>query len=308
MRFRSYDSLRLFDVVARHQSFTSAANELSLTKGAVSYQIKSLESELGFRVFARGHRKVSLTEKGKELWRVSRVVFKDLETQIARLREEDVEPITIGMSTYFASRWLSPRLMNFICEHPRVALRLQPLVDLFDIGNQGIDIAIRWGTGQWSDMKTEALLACPAFPTAGASLARHIEAAGLAQALGDLTLLHDREGSDAWRDWHQAAGLGYRPARDTLVIPDPNVRVQAVINGQGVALNDALVAKELTSGQLRKVSSVELRDYGYFLVYADGALENPNLRAFRDWIIVEAKTGPRDSADQGNAAPLGRAQ
>ena len=76
MRFRSYDSLRVFDVVARHQSFTSAANALNLTKGAVSYQINRLEAELGFKVFARGHRRVDLTEKGKQLWHLSRVAFK----------------------------------------------------------------------------------------------------------------------------------------------------------------------------------------------------------------------------------------
>lgn len=304
MRFRSYDSLRLFDVVARHRSFTSAANELNLTKGAVSYQINRLECELGFRVFARRHRSVGLTEKGKQLWRVSRGAFKDLEIEIARLREEDVEPITIGMSTYFASRWLSPRLMTFITDRPRVPLRLQPLVDLFDIENEDIDMAIRWGKGQWSDLKTEPLLRCPAFPTAGASLARRIEAVGLEHAFAELTLLQDRKGSDAWLDWHQAAGLPYRPARDTLVIPDPNVRVQAVINGQGVALNDSLVAKELAEGQLYKVSNVELHAYGYFLAYADDALENPSLRAFRDWIMLEANAGPRESTDKADA--LGR--
>ena len=79
-----------------------------------------------------------------------------------------------------------------------------------------------------------------------------------------------------------------RPTRDDLVVPDPNVRVQAVIDGQGVALNDALVASELSSGQLFQISPVELSDYGYYLAYPRGTLSNPALQAFRDWIILEA--------------------
>ena len=105
--------------------------------------------------------------------------------------------------------------------------------------------------------------------------------------LPQLTLLHDREDSEAWGDWYAAAGLPLSPARGGLVIPDPNVRVQAVIDGQGAALYDALVSDELSDGRLCKISRVELADYGYFLAYPKGALANPSLRAFRDWIVSQ---------------------
>jgi len=288
MRFRSYDNLRLFDVVARHLSFTAAAGELHLTKGAVSYQIKRLETELGFPVFTRRHRGIALTEKGKKLWHASQMAFHDLDREIAGLREEDPGRITIGMSTYFASRWLSPRLMTFIAGHPRTALRLQPLVDLIDLRAQNIDMAIRWGKGDWTDLRIEPLFPCPAFPTAGAAMARRVADAGLEAALPALPLLHDRDGSEAWRDWHAAAGLPYRATRDDLVIPDPNVRTQAVIDGQGLALNDGLVAPELTAGRLFRISTVELSNYGYYLAYPKGALGTPGLKAFHDWIMTEA--------------------
>ncbi len=287
MRFKAYDSLRLFDVVARHLSFTAAAEELNLTKGAVSYQIQRLEADLGFPVFTRRHRGVALTEKGKKLWHASQVAFRDLDREIAELREEGPGRITIGMSTYFASRWLSPRLMTFTAGHPGIGLRLQPLVDLTDLRAQNIDMAIRWGPGDWTDLEIELLLSCPAFPTAGAEIVRRIADQDLATALPAIPLLHDRDGSGAWREWHEAAGLPYRATRDDLVIPDPNVRVQAVIDGQGVALNDDLVAGELASGQLFRISSVELSRYGYFLAYPRGALDNPALKAFRDWIVAQ---------------------
>ena len=289
MRFRSYDSLRVFEVVARRLSFTAAAEELNLSKGAVSYQIGRLEEELGFAVFLRQHRTIALTEKGLRLWQAAQPAFRNLERQIADLRgaKGDVR-ITVGLSTYFASRWLSSRLMTFIAAHPGVALRLQPAIDLIDLPAQGIDMAIRWGNGNWCDCLVEPLFACPAFPTAGAAIHARVAVDGLATVLPELPLLHDRDGSEAWQSWHEAAGLLYRPTRDDLVIPDPNVRVQAVIDGQGVALNDALISDELAAERLFRISEVALDDYGYFLAYADDALDNPALRLFHDWLVEEA--------------------
>ena len=155
-------------------------------------------------------------------------------------------------------------------------------------------MAIRWGNGRWTDLEIEPLLPYPAFPVAGAGIARRVGEVGLEAALPALPQLQDRDGSDAWADWHTAAGLPYRPAGDGLVIPDPNVRVQAVIDGQGVALYDALVGAELLAASLFRISPVELADYGYFLAYHRGALDNPGLKAFRDWIMNEAisKTPP----------------
>ncbi len=288
MRFRSFDSLRLFDVAARHLSFTAAGEELNLTKGAVSYQVARLEEELGFKLFERGHRSLALTEKGKRIWHSSQVAFRDLEREITALREESPGRITIGLSTYFASRWLSPRLMTFLAAHPGIGLRLQPVIDLIDIRSEHIDMAIRWGKGEWRDLEIERLFFCPAMPVAGPETARRIAAEGLEGVLPELNLLQDREGSEAWRDWHRAAVLPYRSVRDELVIPDPNVRVQAVVDGQGVALNDALVASELSAGQLVPMSDIALEDYGYWLAYPKGALGNPALKDFRDWILEEA--------------------
>jgi DNA-binding transcriptional LysR family regulator len=288
MRFRSYDSLRLFGIVARHLSFTHAAAELNLTKGAVSYQIARLEQALGFPVFHRRQRALSLTEKGRRLWHVSEVAFRDLEREIAELRDAAPGRITVGMSTYFASRWLSPRLMTFTAKYPKIGLRLQPLVDLVDLGAHHIDLAIRWGKGEWTDLEIELLFACPAFPTAGATITKRIAEQRLEQGFASSPLLHDRDDSTAWQDWHDAAGLVYRTTRDDLVIPDPNVRVQAVVDGQGIALNDSLVAAELDDGRLSRISNVELADYGYYLAYPKGALGTPSVKAFRDWMTDQA--------------------
>ncbi len=289
MGFRHLDALRVFGVVARHMSFTGAAGELHLTKGAISYQIKGLEQELGFALFERQHGGISLTSKGQKLWHTSQVTLEQLEHEINRLRLEDNRSITVGMSTYFASRWLSPRLMRFTSRFSSIGLRLQPTTGLNDLTRDAIDIAIRWGKGDWTDLQVEFLLNRPAIPTAGKIIAQQINQRGFEQILGDVTLLHDFEGSKSWEDWHLAAAIPYQAKSDDLVIPDPNVRVQAVIDGQGLALNDQLVEPEISAGQLIQVSTVSLENYGYYLVYPKGSLENPALMAFRNWIISEAR-------------------
>ena len=287
----SYDALHVFDAAARHASLSSAAGELNLTKGAVSYQIKRLEADLGFEVFRRVPRGVELTEKGRRLWHVSQNAFSTLDREISELREDQTARITIGMSTYFASRWLSQRLMRFMAAHEEISIRLQPTNDLIDFAVDQLDMAIRWGAGQWKDKLTERLFRCPAFPTCGAALADFAKQNGIRAAMTKGLLLQDRDASVAWKDWHDAAGLPFHAGVESLVIPDPNVRVQAVIDGQGVALNDSLVDEELRQGKLFRLSDVELDEYGYHLAYRAGALENPALRAFRDWIVSEGASG-----------------
>ena len=118
MRFQHYDSLRIFSIVAAHDSFASAAQTLNLTKGAVSHQIRGLEQALGFALFTRLPRGIALTPRGQDLWTTLKVVFDSVEARIDDLRDAPDRPITIGVTTYFASRWLSPRLMLFLKAHP----------------------------------------------------------------------------------------------------------------------------------------------------------------------------------------------
>ena len=284
MRFHHYDSLRVFTVVARSRSFSAAAVELNLTKGAVSYQIKQLEQDLGFALFLRLPRGIELTVQGRELLVTAQSAFDAVDQKIAGLRQGHSRILTIGMSTYFASRWLSPRLMQFMSAHPSIRLRVQPMVNLIDLRGEGIDLAIRWGRGQWNDMTIERFLPCPAWPTGNARALALIREVGMAQALKQLTLLRDREDSNAWSEWFRAAGLPFEGDSETLIIPDPNVRVQAVMDGQGVALNDALIEPEIDAGRLARLSDVALEDYGYYLAYPPEALANQDIAVFVEWL------------------------
>lgn len=289
MRFRHYDGLRLCGVVARHGSFAAAADELNLTKGAVSYQIRTLEEALGFALFRRTARGVALTASGRELLQVSRRAFSDIERRIAELRDTGERTVTLGVSTYFASRWLSSRLMEFMQTHPSVRLRIQPMIDLVALDGQGVDLAIRWGDGSWNDLTIEPLLPCPAYPTGPVGSNDRVRELGLDAALRQSTLLQDRAGSRAWADWFAAAGIAYRPPRDALIIPDPNVRVQAVIDGQGLALNDDLVGSEIEAGRIERVGTASLEHYGYFLAYQPDARADRDIDSFASWLTEQSR-------------------
>jgi len=284
MRFRHFDNLRVFNIVARHGSFSSAAEELHLTKGAVSHQIRQLETELGFDLFKRLPRGISLTPNGRELLGATQSAFGGLEKKIDELRQSKSRTLTIGVTTYFASRWLSPRLMDFMRAHPDIRLRVQPMIDLRNLKAEGVDLAIRWGNGGWNDVRIEKLFACPAWPCGDANALSQVRDLGLGAAFEQFTLLRDRQDSTAWSQWFEAAGLPYMGQTDSLIIPDPNVRVQAVIDGQGVALNDMLVEAEIQAGRLHRLFDAELSDFGYYLAYPSDAMSNPDVGAFADWL------------------------
>lgn len=285
MAFRSFDTLRVFSAVARHQSVTSAAAELNLSKGSVSYQLRKLEEELGFKLFERKRQRLVITLRGEKLWRSSEMALGQLQREIRELQRDEPDRITIGALTYFFSRWLSARLMTFMEANPNIAVRVEPITGIDDIGRSDIDVAVCWGSGEWDDYENELLIECPARPTANAAIAARVRAIGLERTLAEIPLLADSSGSAGWREWHKRAGLDYRPIHNRLVIPDSNDRVQAVIDGQGIALWDELVQPELDSGELDYLSDVTLDNAGYYLVYtAPAARRSPVVTNFSEWI------------------------
>ncbi len=258
-----------------------------MTKGAISYRIKILEADLGVRVFQRNPRGVKLTDEGRRISRVVRPLFMDIESELATLKHPGTNQLTVGMSSYFASRWLSPLLMTFMQSHPDIQLRIQPMTQLFDLDRQGVDIAIRWGSGAWDDVEIQPFLPMPAWPVGNPAAAEKVRAYGLRAAFSEFTLLRDHDDSNAWSDWLDAAGLPRQTRKDTLIIPDPNVRVQAVIDGQGIALNDTLVAQELSAGKLVRLSEIELASYGYFLALPAKSHHVESVRAFVRWLHLQ---------------------
>ena len=256
-----------------------------MTKGAISYQIKTLETVLGVILFRRSARGAALTIEGQKLLRECRPSYGDIEAQIAALRGPAMPALTVGVSTYFASRWLSPRLMSFMQRHPEIQLRLQPMIRLFDLEDQNVDVAIRWGSGDWVDAEIAPFMLLPAFPVGNAEALKRVKKDGIKEAIKSFTLLRDHDDSDAWTDWLNAADLPVKFRADTLIVPDPNVRVQSVIDGQGIALKDQMIEEEMKAGKLYQLSNVKLNHYGYFIARPNKVQHPEAVKVFVDWIL-----------------------
>ena len=294
MRFRSYDALKIFDAVARTLSMTKAADEVHQSKGSISYQINKLEAELGFRLFERPHAKLKLTEEGRRLWHVSQTALSQIDREIEDLRGTASGAVTVGALTYFSSRWLSPRLTRFFEANPGISLRIEPINSVDMMRSVKVDMAILWGIDGWVGHKSELLLSLPAVPTASRAVAEQVRQLGLAEAVRQLPLLGDSSGDSGWRAWHAAAGLPYAPSRSSLTIPDSNSRVQAVVDGQGIALWDDLVAPEIDDGTLVRLSDVGVKDAGYRILFTERPMSQ-SAEAFLDWFRAENDRSERQA-------------
>ena len=294
MRFRSYDSLKTFDAVARTLSMTKAADELHQSKGAISYQVGKPEAEPGLRLFERAHAKLELTEEGRRLWHVSQTALSQIDREIEDLRGTAAGAVTVGALTYFSSRWLSPRLTRFFEANPGISLRIEPINSVDMLRSVRVDMAVLWGIGGWEGHKCELLLSLPAVPTANHAVAEQVRQLGLAEAVRQLPLLGDSSGDSGWRAWHAAAGLPYAPSRSSLTIPDSNSRVQAVVDGQGIALWDDLVAPEIDDGTLVRLSDVGVKDAGYRILFTERPMSQ-SAEAFLDWLRAENDRSERQA-------------
>ena len=294
MRFRSYDALKTFDAVARTLSMTKAADEMHQSKGSISYQVGKLEAELGLRLFERAHAKLELTEEGRRLWHVSQTAMSQIDREIEDLRGTASGAVTVGALTYFSSRWLSPRLTRFFEANPGISLRIEPINSVDMMRSVKVDMAILWGIDGWEGHKSELLLSLPAVPTASRAVAEQVRQLGLAEAVRQLPLLGDSSGDSGWRAWHAAAGLPYAPSRSSLTIPDSNSRVQAVVDGQGIALWDDLVAPEIDDGTLVRLSDVGVKDAGYRILFTERPMSQ-SAEAFLDWLRAENDRSERQA-------------
>ena len=262
------ESLKVFESAARHLSFSKAAQELCITKGAVSYQIKKLESELSTRLFKRGVRQVLLTDQGQRLYQDIHGLFSDLQGSLASLAASIDSTITIAVTTYVATRWLSPRITEFCERHPHTTVQFVHTVnsDSFDIND--VDIAIRWGPSGMSEYPNRVHeFPSPLFVVGSpALLDNHVNAVEKGDWSGLALLCEDRP-QDLWEEWSRDPDRLQHCVRRT--IGDANVRVQAAVDGIGLVLADDMMQFEMDAGLLARIDRHDLHGYGY------AVLQNP---------------------------------
>jgi len=293
------DSLKAFESAARHLSFSLAADELCITKGAISYQIRKLEESIDCALFKRSVRQVYLTDAGQKLLQTTRRLFNDLAQTLDALAPSETEPdVTFAATTYVAMRWLSPRIASFTEHNPDVSIVFQHSVNSEDFKLQDVDIAIRWCACNGTvDRRRLLEMPMPLYPVCSPQLLHRLgiewsdqglPTAQIGQAPFDsIPLLCEDRRLDLWSKWSgEHSMILPNPRR---VIADANVRTQAAIDGQGLTMADALMTREFENGSLVAPFELQLEGYGYALMASPGRYMNQKVRDLRGWLMQEEK-------------------
>ncbi|TGQ06913.1 LysR substrate-binding domain-containing protein [Mesorhizobium sp. M2E.F.Ca.ET.219.01.1.1] len=282
-------AIRVFEAVARHLSFTKAAQELGMTQAAASYQIKLLEERIGAPLFLRRPKQIELTEPGQRLAPAVSEAFAILGQAYAAARGGADGLLCVTTVLTFASNWLAQHLGAFQIAHPALAVRLDTSSRLTDFAREDVDLAIRSGGGKWPGLEAHKLLDADFTPMLSPKLAASI---GGVKEPADLLRLPILDPGDIWwSQWFEAAGV---TGHDLAKRPGSSMGAQAyeanaAMAGHGVAiLTRALFKNEIADGRLVQPFDLVGDDgHAYWLVYPTARRNVPKIRAFRDWILAE---------------------
>jgi LysR family glycine cleavage system transcriptional activator len=287
----SLSSLKAFEAAARHLSMTRAAEELRVTPGAVSLQVRELETSLGVTLFVRKPRQLALTETGADYFAALRPAFRILREATDTIRSQ-VRPdiVTLSCTTGFAIQWLLPRIEVFQTAHPDIDLRIGTTARLVDFRSDGVALAIRHGLGGYAGLVSEKLVDDDLIVVASPSLSARLGDNPHPRTLKDQTLIHDA-GRNDWRLWLEAAGVPEIDWRKgPLIAPDSNAALEAARAGIGFSLmRQGFVGEDLKEGRLVSVFSSGIKSrFAYYIVYPPEAMERGSVRKVRDWLLSQA--------------------
>ena len=297
-RLPPLNALRAFEAAARHLSFRKAAEELNVTPAAVSHQIKGLEDYFGVPLFRRMTRALLLTDAGQAALPLLREGFDNLAEAAGRIAAHDsADVLTVSVGPSFAAKWLVPRLDQFRTAHPQIDVRIDANDDLVDFRQDGVDVAVRYGAGDYPGLRTHCLFGEVALPVCSPVLLTTPHPLRTPEDLRHHTLLHvdwkmDDETAPNWRMWLLAAGIeDIDPTRGPRFNFE-SMALQAAVEGLGVALaSDVLVSDDVARGRLVKPFELTLPGptrFCYYVVSPEASADQPKVSAFREWILAEA--------------------
>lgn len=291
------NSLRAFEAAARHLSFTRAAEELNVTPGAISQQIKTLEDYLDLKLFKRQNRLILLTEQAQVCLPYLSEGLDKLSAGMRAIEQLNIDrPLTITVAEAFASRWLMPRLRRFQARHPNIDVRFDVSKELVDLVRDDIDAGIRFGGGDYPGLETDFLVPQEVYPVCSPGLLKQGPAIQTPEDLQNHTLIHgdyyylDPAQPD-WAMWFKTVGVEDFDASHGLHFSNAEMVVQAAVEGQGVALIGSVIAEDdLAAGHLvRPLEHTIPLNFAYYLVYPKSKANLPRVAAFREWLLEEAK-------------------
>lgn len=284
-------ALKAFESSARHLSFTKAADELFVTQAAISHQIKSLEEKTGVKLFKRFNRSLQLTTEG-QVYLLSIIdSLEQLEKASRQLANRNaVGMLNISLLPSFATKWMAKRIWKFQDKFPDIEVSISAFEWLTDFKKENIDVAIRYGRGDWQDVYCELLLEERVFPICNRRVFKQLETDPVPSTLLDYKLLHDDFSSEDWEMWFKAANIAVElPIKGTR-FSHTVMMLESIESSEGFALGRTpLVIDDLKRKLLFAPFNISIpSEFAYYFVCPKGTEETPKVLEFKKWIMKEA--------------------
>jgi LysR family glycine cleavage system transcriptional activator len=318
-------TLRPFEAAARLGSFTAAANELALTQGAVSLQIRNLETFLEKRLFERHVRRVELTEDGQQYYAACLQALEEIERATRRmLAQRGHKILTVSALPTLATLWLMPKLGAFTSAYPDIEIRVVTSIAPVDLRGSDIDIALRVGklpgrhygrglpgidlvmTDRWDGIEADYLFDDVLVPVIAKKLLSQGTAINSAEDLLKYSLIHTASRQNAWRDWLSALGVAYRSRKSSAEYGHFFMALQAAQECKGIAIVPRKLFR-LYSGRASDLVlpfEAEVPSAGeYYMLTHESRVNSAAVRKFRKWVLLmaDADREDRDSRPGANA-------
>lgn len=285
------NGLRYFYWASKLGSFKLAAETLNVSEAAISQQIRNLEEQLKIKLFERGHQKVTLSALGQTLFPYIQSAFVSIQEGIQKVAA-DPRPnrITISTMPSFASNWLITRLVKLNQQYPELSISIDTTIDIIDFEDDSIDIAIRYGLGNYSGLKSELLMHDPIVLVCSPNLVNKNQICR--QDVIDLpAILGTADGViptvKAFKEFYEIPDTKHS---DALLLADGGLGAEAARNGQGISMQRlSLVADMIESGELVYGTEFAMRCHSFYAVAPEHHFDNPKVIKFLDWLRSEMK-------------------
>nr|WP_245161726.1 MULTISPECIES: transcriptional regulator GcvA [Bradyrhizobium] len=294
-RLPPLNALKAFEAAARHESFTRAAEELCVTQGAVSHQVKALETELALKLFNRERQRLIITEAGRDYLAIVRDALDRIAIGTERLlQRQNAGVLTVSTSPDFAAKWLVHRLGHFAEAHSGIDLRVSATLHHVDFAREEVDLAVRHGDGNWPGLDAVRLSPEHLFAVCSPKLLSGKRRLSKPADILRFPLIHMDSRAD-WNNWLQEAGLDGVEATHGPLLNRASMVIDAAINGQGIALaRTTLAAWDLIHGHLVRPFPLALPlSKTYWVICPKATANLPKIVTFRDWLLAEASNDLR---------------
>ncbi|MBY4677206.1 LysR substrate-binding domain-containing protein [Marinobacterium arenosum] len=288
-RLPPLDTLISFEAVARHGSFTAAANELCLTQSAVSKQVRALEENLQLTLFHRHARGIELNDAGQQLLADVQPLLYSLARTVERLKQaHDANTVTIAATHAVSHHWLFPRLTAFSRAHPEIHVSIHSSNEITEAGIGDYDFGILYGEGQWPSLEAAPLFAERIYPVC--RIDYPVSEPDSLESLQDCQLIQlDSRAWNCldWREWFGHFGIDYQPPADAITFNQVTLVYNAALEGLGIALGwDFMAADAIERGQLKPVGNFvyETGKHDYLVNLRHKRLSK-SAQLFRDWML-----------------------